>query len=71
MGNVREVTGEEGRGEEIEDEGSAWEKGRGREEGRSTGHHKPFGRGREGRKGPKHTGATTLTFQGHVTSSDM
>ena len=50
MGNVREVTGEEGRGEEIEDEGSAWEKGRGREEGRSTGHHKPFGRGgKEGR----------------------
>jgi len=33
------------------------EKGRGREEGRDTGHHKPFGRGRGGGKSPNHIGS--------------
>jgi len=33
------------------------------EKGRGAGQHKPFGRGREEGRAPKHTTFTTITFQ--------
>jgi len=53
----------------VGEEESGGEKGRVTEEGRTTGHHKPFGRSRKRDKDSKYIGVTALTFEGHVTSS--